>query len=120
MHYELSVSAALCPSPAAAFSVGAGAPAALSFAFCVSACALRLSGPKNCAFSSRVWKRPWPNLLLVSMNFSSISSSAARLTWGTRLLRRVDDALLDAHHGALDHDVVLVDLSVVREAAQRG
>lgn len=35
--------------------------------------------PNVRAFSSAVWKRPWPNLLLVSMNLSWIFSSAVRL-----------------------------------------
>lgn len=34
-------------------------------------------------FSCAVWKRPWPNLEVVSMNLSSIFSRARRL-WCTR------------------------------------
>lgn len=33
----------------------------------------------NAFFSSTVWKRPWPNLEVVSMNLRSIFSSARRL-----------------------------------------
>lgn len=33
----------------------------------------------NAFFSSTVWKRPWPNLEVVSMNFKSIFSRARRL-----------------------------------------
>lgn len=33
----------------------------------------------NAFFSSMVWKRPWPNLEVVSMNLRSIFSRARRL-----------------------------------------
>lgn len=33
----------------------------------------------NAFFSSTVWKRPWPNLEVVSINFRSIFSRARRL-----------------------------------------
>lgn len=35
-------------------------------------------GPMNAALSATVWKRPWPNLDEVSMNFKLILSKAAR------------------------------------------
>jgi len=38
----------------------------------------------NAFFSSMVWKRPWPNLEVVSMNFSSIFSMARRLVCTSR------------------------------------
>lgn len=38
----------------------------------------------NWCFSSWVWKRPWPNLLDVSMNLSSTFSRARRLVWVSR------------------------------------
>jgi len=39
---------------------------------------------------------------------------------GEQRLTQGDDALLHAGDGTLEHDVVLVDLSVVREATNRG
>ncbi len=35
-------------------------------------------------------------------------------------LPQSDDSLLGAHHGALDHEVVLIDHTIVREPAHRG
>uniref|UniRef100_A0A2D4N756 Uncharacterized protein n=1 Tax=Micrurus spixii TaxID=129469 RepID=A0A2D4N756_9SAUR len=35
-------------------------------------------------FSWAVWKQPWPNLEVVSMNFSSTASRAFRLVWTRR------------------------------------
>ena len=43
-----------------------------------------LVGPINEALSAGVWKRPWPNLDEVSMNFSSIFSRATRLALVTK------------------------------------
>ncbi|CAG5897259.1 unnamed protein product [Menidia menidia] len=59
-------------------------------------------------FSSTVWKRPWPNLEVVSMNLRSIFSSARRLS---------QDPLLGPHHAALHHHKVVGHISVVDEAA---
>lgn len=39
-------------------------------------------------FSSAVWKRPWPNLEVVSMNFRSIFSRARRLVCTSRDYKR--------------------------------
>lgn len=41
--------------------------------------------PKNLAFSSFVWKRPWPSLLLVSMNLMLTFSRDCYLVLGMRL-----------------------------------
>ncbi len=44
--------------------------------------------------SCGVWKRPWPNLELVSMNLSLIFSRAFLLVWTRRDLRRVSTRFL--------------------------
>ena len=43
----------------------------------------------NLAFSSSVWKRPWPNLEEVSMNLRTVSSRWQRLECATRDWRSV-------------------------------
>ena len=43
-----------------------------------------LSLTMNAFFSSTVWKRPWPNLEVVSINFRSIFSNARRLVCTSR------------------------------------
>lgn len=42
----------------------------------------------NAFFSSMVWKRPWPNFEVVSMNFRSIFSRARRLVCTSRDWRK--------------------------------
>merc|ERR1719460_3023279 len=45
--------------------------------------------PKNLAFSSEVWKRPWPIFDEVSINFNVTCSCALRLVCASNVLRRV-------------------------------
>ena len=45
--------------------------------------------PRNLFFSSRVWKRPWPNFDEVSMNLRVTSSTALRLVCSKSDLRSV-------------------------------
>ena len=48
------------------------------------ACLVRRVRTINAFFSSMVWKRPCPNLDVVSMNLRSIFSEARRLVWTSR------------------------------------
>ena len=69
------------------------------------------------AFSSAVWKRPWPNLEAVSMNLTLTCSTAERDTWGSRDWRKVTSLLRVPATEALHHQVVVVHLTVVGEPA---
>ena len=53
-----------------------------------------LRGPMKAALSWGVWKRPCPNLLLVSMNFRLIFSRARFLVWVSRDFLRVSTRFL--------------------------
>merc|ERR1719228_964276 len=51
-------------------------------------------GPMNAALSCGVWKRPWPNLELVSMNFRDTFSMYLFLVWVRRDFLRVSTLFL--------------------------
>merc|ERR1740128_1200610 len=103
-----------------------------------------LRGPMNAALSWGVWKRPWPNLEEVSMNFKLTFSKYLFLVWVRRDFLRVrilflvwvrrdllqipllgmgqeglsegEDSLLVSNASSLQEDEVLLNFSIVRES----